>query len=178
MESENDDEKKKKKTLVHLIESSKAAARAQAFRLIVPLEVLRLLERRPYLASVAYSLNQLLARQSPSNHENSWRFHVDLGYVGESALLTGRIGLSWCTALFCDRPRPGNDPGDDPDLSCTVPSGDTAHTAHAVRLPDVLRRCESFPRSGKLPCWYVVCPNSENEYVTIVPVRNSDVGKQ
>ena len=37
-------------TLVHLIESSKPAAREQAVRWIVPLKVSRLLERRPCLA--------------------------------------------------------------------------------------------------------------------------------
>ena len=51
---------------------------------------------------------------------------------------------------FCDQLRPGNVPGDNPDLSCTVPSGDTAHAAHAVRLPDVLRRCGTLPRCRKL----------------------------
>ena len=48
---------------------------------------------------------------------------------------------------FCDQPWPGNeagdDSGDDPGLSCTVRIGDTAHTAHTVRLPDVLT-CRSF----------------------------------
>ena len=50
--------------------------------------------------------------------------------------------------VFCDQPRPENDPGYYPDLSCAVPGGDTAHTAHTVRLPDVLRRCRTFPRYG------------------------------
>ena len=46
------------------------------------------------------------------------------------------------------QPRPGNNCADDPDLSCTaVPSSDTAHT---VRLPDVLRRCDIFLRSGEI----------------------------
>ena len=49
----------------------------------------------------------------------------------------------------CDQPRPENDPGYNPDLSCAVPGGDTAHKAHTVRLPDVLRRCGTFPRYGK-----------------------------
>ena len=40
-------------TLVHLIESSKPEARAEGIRLIVLLEVPRLLEGRPCLASVA-----------------------------------------------------------------------------------------------------------------------------
>ena len=39
---------------------------------------------------------------------------------------------------FCDQRWPGNYSGDDPGLSRTVGSGDTVHTAHAVRLPDVL----------------------------------------
>ena len=58
---------------------------------------------------------------------------------------------------FCDRPRRGNDPGDDLDISCTaVPIGDTAHTTHTMRLPDVLRRCET-PRYAKLiHTWYLV----------------------
>ena len=42
---------------------------------------------------------RLLARQSPPRYENSWRVRVDLGHVGESALSTGRIELSLCTAL-------------------------------------------------------------------------------
>ena len=40
-------------TLVHLIESSKRAARAQGIRSVVLLEVPRLLEGRPYIVSVA-----------------------------------------------------------------------------------------------------------------------------
>ena len=97
------------------------------------------------------SRDQLLARQSPPRHENSWRFRVDLGYVGESALSTGRIELSLCTTLSATshglRMTLGmNDPGS----SCTVPGGDTAHMAHTVRLPNVLRRCGIFPRYGKL----------------------------
>ena len=48
---------------------------------------------------------------------------------------------------FCDQPRPENDPRNDPDLSCTMPSGNKADT---VRLPDVLRRCGTFSRYGKI----------------------------
>ena len=40
---------------------------------------------------------------------------------------------------FCDQPRPGNDPGDDPvSVSFTVRSGDTVYTAITVRRPDAL----------------------------------------
>ena len=57
---------------------------------------------------------------------------------------------------FCEQPWPVNDCGDDPGLSRTVGSGDTAHTAHTVRLPDVLLRrffpCDSRNYSlGILP---------------------------
>ena len=51
---------------------------------------------------------------------------------------------------FCDQPRPENGPGYGPDLSCAVPGGDTAHTARTVRLPEVLRRCGTFPRYGEM----------------------------
>ena len=40
--------------------------------------------------------------------------------------------------VFFDQPRPGNDTGDDPDLSGTVPSDGTAHAARTPRLADVL----------------------------------------
>ena len=43
-------------------------------------------------------------------------------------------------SAFCDQPWPGKDAGDDPGLSRTAGSGDTAHTAHTMRLPDVLLR--------------------------------------
>ena len=44
---------------------------------------------------------QLVARPSPPRHHGkSWRFRVDLGYVGESALSIGRIELLLCTACF------------------------------------------------------------------------------
>ena len=52
-------------TLVHPIESSKRAARAQGIRSVVLLEVPRILEG---------------GRSLPSK-ENSWRFRVDLAYV-------------------------------------------------------------------------------------------------
>lgn len=41
---------------------------------------------------------------------------------------------------FYDLPWPWNDPGSDPGLSRTMASDDTAHTAHAVRLLEVLRQ--------------------------------------
>ena len=86
--------------LVHLIDASKPAARKQAVRWIVPLGVPRLLERRPCLGVPRErSLSQRLARQSPPRLKNSWRFCVDLGYIGKSALSTGRIKPSLCTAL-------------------------------------------------------------------------------
>ena len=71
-------------TLVLLFDSSKLVARAQAVRWIVPLEVPRLLERRSGLTVPRErSLNQLMAQQSPPRPDNSWRFSLDLGYVGE-----------------------------------------------------------------------------------------------
>ena len=45
---------------------------------------------------------------------------------------------------FYDQSRPGNDPGDGPELSCTVPSGGMAHTAHTVRLPDTSATMRDF----------------------------------
>ena len=80
----------------------------------MPLEMPRLLliERRTYLAVPRQrGLNQLLARQSPPRHENGWRFRVDLGYVGESALSTGRIELAWSTALSATSHGLGMTPG-------------------------------------------------------------------
>ena len=50
-------------------------------------------------------------------------------------MLTGLLRFAYATF---------NDSGDDPGLSRTVGSGDTADTAHTVRLPDVLL-CRSFP---------------------------------
>ena len=50
---------------------------------------------------------------------------------------------------FCDQPWPDNDCGDGPGLSRTVGSGDTADTAHTVRLPDVLL-CRFFLLFAKL----------------------------
>ena len=99
------------------------------------------------------SYNQLVARRSLPSKENSWRFRIDPAYVGDSALPTGQRDVSsvdWAKralvihGAFCDQPWPGNDSGDDPGLSRTVGSGDTADTAHTVRLPDVLL-CRSFP---------------------------------
>ena len=49
---------------------------------------------------------------------------------------------------FCDQPWSGNDPGDDPWPILCCGAGDTAQTAHTVRLPDVLRRCDVFLRFG------------------------------
>ena len=87
-------------TLVYRVDSSKPAARGQAVRLIVPLEVPRLLERRPYLAPPRErSLNKFLKRQSAPRRESSWRFRLDLSHIGKSVLSTGRIQLSLCTAL-------------------------------------------------------------------------------
>ena len=40
------------------------------------------------------SYKQLVVRQSPPRQEDSWRIHVDLGYVGEYALSTGQRELS------------------------------------------------------------------------------------
>ena len=92
----------------------------------------------------------LLARQSPPRHQDSWRFVVDLGYyIGESAVSTGQVELSLCPVLSATNHGLGMTLGY-PDLSCAVPSGDTALTAQTVRLPDVLRRCGTFPRYGNL----------------------------
>ena len=90
-------------TLVNLSESPKLASCGKAVRLIVPLDVPRLPETRPYLATVQCSLNQVLARQSPPRHENNCRYRVDLGCAGESALSRGRIELLMHGAL-CDQP--------------------------------------------------------------------------
>ena len=83
-------------TLVHLIESSKLATRVGR-----PLDhaVKGTPTPRETTMPRRTSRARLLARQSPPRHENSWRFCVDLGYVGESAVSTGRIELSLCTAL-------------------------------------------------------------------------------
>ena len=71
--------------------------------------------------------------------------------VGESALSTGRIEVSWCTALSATSPRPENDSGTTLIyyVRCRV-NGDTAQPAHTVCLPDVLRRCGTPRRFGKL----------------------------
>ena len=74
-------------TLVHPIESSEPATRAKGIRLIESLEMPRLLEGRPYLATVAIDI--LVARQSPPRQENSWRFHVDLVYNMSVSRLCG-----------------------------------------------------------------------------------------
>ena len=94
-----------------------------------------------------------MARQSLPSKENSWRFRIDLAYVGELALPAGQTELSsvdWTKralvvhGTFSDQPWPGNDSGNDPGLSRTVGSGDAVDTAHTVRLPDVLL-CRFFP---------------------------------
>ena len=51
---------------------------------------------------------------------------------------------------FCGEARPDNDPGYDPDLLCAVSGGDTGHTGQTMRLPNVLRRCGTFPREGNI----------------------------
>ena len=79
-------------TLVHPIESSKRAERAQGIRSVVLLEVPRPLEGRPYLVSAA--INNLWRDKNLPSKENSWRFRIDLAYVGESALPTGQRELS------------------------------------------------------------------------------------
>ena len=58
---------------------------------------------------------------------------------------------------FCAQPWPVDGPEDDVDQFCAVANGDLAHTAHTVRLPDVLRRCNLFHQSGKVffPCFGV-----------------------
>ena len=77
---------------------------------------------------------------------------------------------------FCDQPWPGNDSGGNPGLCRTVPwpgndsggdpgpsrtlrNGDTADTAHTVRLPDVL-----FRR-------FISC-DSPNYYLGVLPRKN------
>ena len=60
---------------------------------------------------------------------------------------------------FCEQPWPVNDCGDDPGLSRTVGSGDTAHTAHTVRLPDVILRR------------FISC-DSPNYYLGVLPRKN------
>ena len=125
-------------TLVHLIESSKPAARAQAVRWVVPLEVPRLLERRPRLAVPRErSINELLVRQIPPWHENSWPIRVDLGYFCESALWTRQIEFSLCTVLSATSQGLGMTLGMALRYPVqSVPSSGTALTAHTVRLPD------------------------------------------
>ena len=91
------------------------------------------------------SYKQLVARQSPPRQENSWRFRVDIAYVGESALSTDRESsrdawrflrpaMAW--EWFWEWP-----------WSIPIPHSAewrrAAHTAHTVRLPDVLF-CRSF----------------------------------
>ena len=131
-------------TLVHLIDSSKPAARKQAVRCIVPANSVS--TPRKETVPRRTSRAQLLARQSPPRHENSWRFRVDLGYVGESALSTGRVELALCTALSAtshglgitlEMDDPGDDPGGNPDLSCTDSAG-AWHGSHGA-----LARCSA-----------------------------------
>ena len=84
-------------TLVHPIKSSKRAARTQGIRL----------GRAPGGTPASRgatvprerSYKQLVARQDLPSKENSWRFRINLAYVGESALPTGQRELSWCTAF-------------------------------------------------------------------------------
>ena len=108
-------------TLVHPIESSKRAERAQGIRSVVLLEVPRPLEGRPYLVSAAIN--------------NLWR---------DKAFQSNKTAGDWAKrallmpSAFCDQPWPGNDSGDDPGPSRTVGSGDTADAAHTMCLPDVL----------------------------------------
>ena len=87
-----------------------------------------------------------MARQDLPSKENSWRFRVDLAYVGESALPTGQRELSsveWAKralvihGAFCDQPWPGNEDGDDPCLSRTVGSGDTPVSYTHLTLPTI-----------------------------------------
>ena len=112
---------------------------------LVPLGLPRLLERRPYLASLH------LARQSPRRLENSCRFRVDISYVGETALSvvwTSRE-LSLCTALSATSHGMGMTLGMTLIYlaECRVATRRTRLT-HTARLPDVLHRCGTFPRCG------------------------------
>ena len=79
-------------TLVHPIESSKRAARAQGIRSVVLLEVPRPLEGRPCLVSAA--INNLWRDKAFQAKKTADGFSIDLACVGESALPTGRRELS------------------------------------------------------------------------------------
>ena len=76
---------------------------------------------------------------------------------------------------FCDQPWPGKDAGDDPGLSRTVGRGDTAHTAHTVRLPGFLlsrffMRCCDFSLCALLQlycCSGTAAANTERKGVTV-----------
>ena len=79
-------------TLVHLIESSKTRGARGGY----PLDRAAGGALTPRGATVPRerSYRQPVARQSRPRQENSWRFRVDLAYVGESALSTGQRELS------------------------------------------------------------------------------------
>ena len=64
-------------TLVHLVESSKPAARAGR-----PVDHAARGAPTPREPTVTRHASRV-ARQSPPRHENSWRFRVNLGYVGQ-----------------------------------------------------------------------------------------------
>ena len=74
-------------TLVHLIESSETVTRAQAVRLMVPLEVPRLLERRPYLT---------VARERRLNQVNFWGGEAlhNIKVAGDFVLISAMSRLS------------------------------------------------------------------------------------
>ena len=78
-------------TLVHMTESSKPEARGGH-----PLDRAAGGALTPRGATVPRerSYRQPVARLSRPRQENSWRFRVDLAYVGESALSTGQRELS------------------------------------------------------------------------------------
>ena len=57
----------------------------------------RLLEARPYLASI--NANHLWRDKADHVKKKSWQFRVDLAYVGELTLSTGRKEVSRSTAL-------------------------------------------------------------------------------
>ena len=144
-------------TLVHPIGSSEPAARAKVVRLIALLEVpqILLIERRPYLASVAIN--------------NFWRGKAlhDKKVAGDFVLVSATSVSRLCRlddrdlvmhGAFCDQPWPRNNPGDDPGLSRTVARRRTRLTPcacpmfcdHATLFCDLGNTFPLFCRVGRI----------------------------